>query len=98
MLPTIVKVLFGVGLLGMFVGWALFIRMTIELNRASPRRKKFSILELRMHFREVKRLHEEFFPVSTIRAMWFACIVGSVITMVVATLIAVNQSSLLTPA
>jgi len=43
---------------------SLFIRMAIELNRTLPPQKKFSILELRMHFHELKRLHEEVFPVS----------------------------------
>jgi hypothetical protein len=48
------------------------------------------MLELRMHFHEVKRLHEEFFPVSPLRATWFALMVFSVIAMVAAVIIAVK--------
>jgi hypothetical protein len=90
MLPTAVKILFGVGAIGMFIGWSLFIRMAIELNRVLPLQKKFFILELRIHFHEVKRLHEEFFPVSALRATWFAFMVSSVIIMTAAIIIAVK--------
>jgi len=64
MLPSTVKVLFGAGTIGIVIASSLFIRMAIELNRTLPPQKKFSILELRMHFHELKRLHEEVFPVS----------------------------------
>jgi hypothetical protein len=90
MLPTVVKVLFGVGAIGMFVGWSLFIRMVVELNRVLPPQKKFFILEFRMRHREIKRLHEKFFPVSSLRATWFAFIVSSVITMAAAIIVAVK--------
>jgi len=90
MVPIIVKVLYGIGAFGMLIGWSLFIRMTIELNRTLPPQKKFSVLELRMHFHEVKRLHEESFPISILRATWFALMVFSVIVMVVAVIIAVK--------
>ena len=92
MLPTIVKVLFGLGSIGMLIGWSLFIRMAIDLNRALPPQKKFFIAELRMHFNEVKRLHEEFFPVSALRATWFALMVSSVITMAAAIILAVKPN------
>lgn len=59
MLPTVVKILFGAGAIGMIVGWWLFLRMAIELNRALPPQKRFLMLELRMHSNEAKRLQEE---------------------------------------
>jgi hypothetical protein len=90
MLPNVVKVLYGIGALGLLVGWSLFIRMTIELNRTLPPQKKFALVALRMHFHEVKRLHEESFPVSTLRATWFALMVFSVTAMAVAVIIAVK--------
>lgn len=90
MLPTVVKVLYGVGAIGMLVGFSLFIRMTIELNRVLPPQKKFSILELNMRRHEVKRLHEEFFPVSSIRTAWFVLMVASAMTMAGAVILAVK--------
>lgn len=90
MLPTVVKVLFGIGAFGMFVGWSLFIRMTIELNQALPPQKQLFLLELRMHFHEVKRLHEEFFPVSALRTAWFALVVSSITAFGAAIIIAVK--------
>jgi hypothetical protein len=90
MLPTVVKVLFGVGSIGMLIGFSLFIRMAIELNRVLPPQKKFSILELNMHRHGVQRLHEEFFPVSALRATWFTLMVSSVIALAVAIIIAVK--------
>jgi hypothetical protein len=63
--------------------------MAVELNRALPQEKKFSILELRMNFHEVKRLHEEIFPVSAIRVTWLALMVSSVITLAAAILVGI---------
>ena len=90
MLPTTVKVLYGIGAFGLLIGSSLFIRMTIELNRILPPQKKFSLLELRMHLQQVKRLHEQSFPVSTLRATWFALMVCSVIAMGAAVIIALK--------
>jgi hypothetical protein len=90
MLHTVVKVLFGVGATGMLIGWSLFIRMAIELNRVLPPKRKFFLLELRIHFHEVKRLHEEFFPVSALRSTWFALMVSSATTLAAAIIIAVK--------
>jgi hypothetical protein len=64
--------------------------MAIELNRALAPQKRFFILELRMRFHEVKRLHEELFPVSALRATWFALMVSSVIVLAVAIIVAVK--------
>ena len=88
-LPTAFKVLLGAGAVGMSIGWSLFIRMAVELNRALPQEKKFSILELRMNFHEVKRLHEEIFPVSAIRVTRLALMVSSVITLAAAILVGI---------
>jgi len=90
MLPTVVKVLYGVGAIGMLVVFLLFIRMAIELNRVLPPQKKFSMLELNMRRHEVKRLHEEFFPVSSLRTTWFVLMVASVMTMAAAVVLAVK--------
>jgi len=71
-----VKILVTVGGLGLLIGNALFIRMAIELNRVLQPQKKFYVLELRINFHEVKRLHEESFPVSTLRTAWFVVAVA----------------------
>ena len=81
---------FGLGAIGMLVGFSLFIRMAIELNGVLPPKKKFSILELNMRRHDVKRLHEELFPLSSLRTTWFVLVVASVMAMVVAVIIAVK--------
>jgi hypothetical protein len=91
MLPTMVKVLYGVGAFGMLVDFSLFIRMVIELNRVLPPQKKFSMNELNMRQHEIKRLHEELFPVSSLRTTWFVLMVASVITMAAAVILAVRS-------
>ena len=90
MLSPVVKVLYGIGAFGLLIGWSLFIRMTVELNRTLPPEKRFSILELRIQFHDVKRLHEQSFPVSTLRATWFGLMCCSVIAMVVAVIMALK--------
>jgi hypothetical protein len=92
MLPTIAKILFGVGATGMFIGWFLFVRMAIQLNRVLPPNKKFFIIELRQHIHEVKCLHEESFPVSRLRVTWFALVVGSAITIAAAIIVAIKPT------
>ena len=90
MLPSSVKILYALGGLGLVLGWALFFRMAIEVNRRLPPQKKFFLQDLNMHFHEVKRLHEETFPVSALRTTWFVLMVASVMAMVAATILAVR--------
>jgi hypothetical protein len=85
-----VEILATVGGLGLFMGNALFIRMAIELNRVLQPQKKFYVLELRSNFHEVKRLHEESFPVSAVRTPWFVVTVLSMVIMAIAAALAVK--------
>jgi hypothetical protein len=91
MLPTVVKVLYGFGAIGLVVDFALFVRMATDLNRILPSQKKIPILELNMRRDQVKRLHEEFFPVSRLRAAWFVLQVASGMTMAAAVVLAVKS-------
>ena len=86
-----VKVLYGAGAISLVVGFALFVRMATELNRVLPSQKKVAIFELNMRRHEVKRLHEEFFPVSRLRTTWFVLMVASVMTMAAAVILAVKS-------
>jgi hypothetical protein len=65
--------------------------MAVELNRVLPAQKKISLFELNIRRHDVKRLHEEFFPDSTLRATWFTLMVSSVIAMAVAVIIAMKS-------
>ncbi len=53
-------------------GWLLYFRVAIELNRVLPPRDRIPMIEIRYHFHDVKRLHEEWFPKSTLRLASFA--------------------------
>jgi hypothetical protein len=88
--PLLVTILFAVGAVGMTIGWSLFFRMIVELNRTLPPNKKFSFWNYRMHFHEIKRLHEEAFPISALRTSWFALIYGSAVAIGASIIVAVK--------
>lgn len=68
------RILWLAGAVSAASGWLLFIRMAIELNRVLPPRDKIPMLEIRYHFFDVKRLHEERFPKSSVRLASFTLI------------------------
>ena len=90
LLSANLKILIALASAGMFVAWGLFIRMAIELNRVSPIQKKFYVINLRRDFHEVKRLHEEIFPVSALRTAWLILIIASEVTPIAVIILAVR--------
>jgi hypothetical protein len=69
-MSTAFKCLAAVTILGFLMGWSLFLRMAIELNKVLPPRKRILLIELREHISEVNRLYMESFPSSTLPTMW----------------------------
>ena len=91
MLPVKAKLLFGMGALGMFVGWLLFFRMMVELNRVLPPDKRLSFREFRMRIPRIRELHETSFPLSTLRAWWLGLMVGSAIAIGAAVIVGIGS-------
>ena len=94
MAPTnLFKYLFGAGASGQVIAVFLFLRMAMELNRVLPPERRMPLIEIRMHFFEIKRLHEEAFPASRLRAAWFGFTVTSILVMVLAVLLELRLES-----
>ena len=89
-LPFVVKSFFVVGTVCMFVGWSLFFRMLIELNRRTPAEKRFQLFEYRMHIREIQERHEVLFPVSRLRAGWLLLTAAGAVAMAIGILLAIR--------
>jgi len=87
------KYLFGAGAFGQVVAGILFLRMARELNRVLPAERRMPLIEVRMHYFEIKRLHEEAFPASRLRAAWFLLTVTSILVMVAAVLLKLYSDS-----
>jgi hypothetical protein len=88
----VVRYLWIVGVLCLFISSSLFLRMAVELNKALPPEKKFSLFEIRMHFHEIKSSHESFFPISALRTVWFVLLVVSVSAMAIAVMLAIRPA------
>jgi hypothetical protein len=58
-------------------GWALFIRMAVELNRALPPGKRLPLIRFRENLDHIKRLHGDYFPNSVVRLWAFLLIAAS---------------------
>jgi len=87
---NVVRDLWMVGLSCLFISSSLFLCMAVELNKALPSDKRFPLLEIKMHFHEIKRLHENLFPVSTLRTAWFVLLVVSVSAMAIGVILAIR--------
>jgi len=51
-----------VGATLMLLGWWLFLRMAIKLNRVLPLAKRIPLIEFRNYRLEIERLYENSFP------------------------------------
>jgi hypothetical protein len=58
--------------------------MAIELNRVLPPRDRIPMIEIRYRFYDVKRLHAERFPKSSVRLAFFTLIGLSVVLLAAA--------------
>jgi hypothetical protein len=76
----------------MFVGWSLFFRTVVELNKVLPPSKKFLLFELRMHIDEIKNLHEGLFPVSALRTGWFLLTLAGGLAMAAGVIIGIRPT------
>jgi len=89
-LNTTVKVFVAAGASGMLISTSLFLRMTIETNKALPPEKRIPLIGAREHFFEIKHLHEELFPISKVRTAWFLSLVASPLILGVALIIGIS--------
>jgi DNA-binding beta-propeller fold protein YncE len=69
-----------VGGSGLFVSTALFVYMTVELNKTLPPGKK--LFPTGRDWREIQRLHEQLFPASVVRTAQF--VLGALSTVIIA--------------
>jgi hypothetical protein len=53
-----------VGTVVSLIGWSLFLRMAIEVNKVLPPGKRIPLIELRNHISRIRRLYEDSFPES----------------------------------
>jgi hypothetical protein len=65
--------------------------MAIEVNRVLPPRDRIPMVEIRYHFHDVKRLHEEQFPQSSVRLAFFMLMGLSVALLAAAILVEIGR-------
>jgi len=61
--------------------------MAIEVNRVLPPRDRIPMIEIRYHFHDVKRLHEEQFLESSLR-LAFSMLIGLSVALLAAAILA----------
>jgi|SRR5580658_3001525 hypothetical protein len=89
-LPVAVMYLWAVGIACLLIGWSLFLRMVIELNKAFAPSKQFHLFGFRMHIDEIKQLHESLFPVSKLRTSSFLLALTGALAVAAAVLLAIR--------
>lgn len=52
------------------VGWSLFFRMIVDLNKVLPPNKRIPFAFLSSRIPEIRRLHEDTFPKSPLSTAW----------------------------
>jgi hypothetical protein len=85
-----VKYLWVGGMIGMIAASILFGQMQAQVNKLLPPEKRISMIESRMRFHEIKSLHEERFPTSQLRTMWYVLMAISVFLMAVGIIVAIK--------
>lgn len=75
--PRIATYCWVIGTIFGLAGWSLFFRMILELNKVLPAQNRLSLIEFRYHIGEIKRLHAELFPISTLRVTALLLIAAS---------------------
>jgi len=76
-LSNAVKYLWAIGVAGQLIASLLFVRMAVQVNRVLAPEKRIPLIESRLRFFELKRLHEDLFPASTIRTAWLVLLAVS---------------------
>jgi hypothetical protein len=67
----------AIAAVGFLVAQALFIRMAVAVNKKLPTEKRIPLIEFRYHIMEIKRMHEDMFPESSMATVWFLLQVAS---------------------
>ena len=91
MLTSLFPLLLGLGSAGMFTGGVFFALMTIRLNKVLPSEKRIRLVTYRYHISEIKRLHEEYFPNSTLRATYYLLVIVSVLLLALGTIVGIAK-------
>ncbi len=77
----------------MLLGWSLFFRMAIKLNRMLPPAKKIPLIEFRNYRLEIERLYEGSFPESELPAGFRVLIVAGALTIGAGVIVALVRTS-----
>ncbi len=59
-----------VGTVVSLIGWCLFFRMAIDLNKVLPPDKRIPLIEFRNQISRIRRLHEDSYPESGLSTTW----------------------------
>jgi hypothetical protein len=89
-LGNAVKYLWAIGVAGQLIASLLFVRMAVQVNRVLAPEKRIPLIESRLRFFELKRLHEDLFPASTIRTVWFVLLAVSTSLLAIGVMLAVK--------
>jgi len=85
--------LFIVGSALMAIGWSLFLRMAIELNKVLPPSKRIPLIEFRNHISEIRRLYEDSFPEGVLSMAWMTLLAAGAIAFGSAVIVALIRTS-----
>jgi len=81
-------ILIRVGITGLLISTALFVYMTVELNKTLPPGKK--LFPIGRDWPEIQRLHEQRFPASTVRTGRLVLGVLSVVAVALGVILAIK--------
>ena len=85
-----VKYLWTIGVAGQLISSLLFRRMAVRVNSVLAPEKRIPLIESRLPFFELKRLHEDLFPTSTVRNVWFILLAVSTSLFAIGIILAVK--------
>jgi hypothetical protein len=77
----------------MSIGWSLFFRMAIELNRVLPPSKRIPLIEFRNHISEIRRLYEDSFPEGVLSMAWMTLLAAGGIALGSAVIVELIRTS-----
>jgi len=88
---NVAKFLWLLGVLCPVIGWLLFLRMAITLNKEAPPDRRILLRSLDIHYLSaIIRPHEEWFPTSSVRTAWLVVMVVSTSLMAIAIILAIR--------
>ena len=85
--------LWTVGGILMLLGWSLFFRMAIKLNRVLQPAKRIPLIEFRNYRLEIERLYEDSFPESELPTGFRVLIVAGALTIGAGVILALARTS-----